>query len=167
MRIPLPLLLLVAAACAPSDGMRFQVINMERPPEDYGLAPPTDEDYKPCYQGEARGFDTNGDGKIDRIQVRVDGKARCYGEDTNHDGRVDTWDIVDKNGQITRRAHDSDGDRRIDQSWTFDPTGHGCATLALDRDGDGLIDPGDPIHLCKDLAAGPHLTPVSATDAGR
>jgi hypothetical protein len=152
------------AACAPGDGIGFQVINMERPPEGAGLAPPND--YTPCYTGEARGYDTNGDGRVDRIAVTVNGKPRCYGEDSNHDGVIDTWDLMDESGRISRRAHDSDGDRRVDQSWTFDPSLHGCASLALDRDGDGLIDPGDPIHICRQLGGAPQLPPRPATDAG-
>lgn len=150
-----------AVSCAPSDGVRFQVINMERPPEDYGLAPPNE--YTPCYAGEARGYDRNGDGKIDEIRVAVNGKERCYGEDTNHDGVIDTWDVMDESGQLQKRAHDSNGDRRVDQSWTFDPVQRGCATLSLDRDGDGIVDPGSPLRICQDLAAGPHSVP----DAGR
>jgi len=162
--LPLLFLAATAAACAPGDGMRFQVINMERPPEGLGLAPPSD--YTPCYTGEARGYDTNGDGRIDEIRVSVNGKPRCYGEDTNHNGVIDTWDLMDENGRITRRAHDSDEDRRVDQSWTFDPTQHGCASIVVDRDGDGVLDPGSPVRICKDLAASPSVAPLPSVDAG-
>jgi hypothetical protein len=153
----------VTASCAPGDGMRFQVINMERPPEDVGLPPPSD--YTPCYTGEARGYDNNGDGKIDEIRVSVQGKERCYGEDTNHDGVIDTWDVMDESGQLQKRAHDSNGDRRVDQTWTFDPTQHGCATVLLDRDNDGIIDPGSPLRICQDLAGSPGK-PAQTPDGG-
>jgi hypothetical protein len=153
----------VIASCAPGDGMRFQVINMERPTEDVGLPPPSD--YTPCYTGEARGYDNNGDGKIDEIRVSVQGKERCYGEDTNHDGVIDTWDVMDESGQLQKRAHDSNGDRRVDQSWTFDPTQHGCATVLLDRDNDGIIDPGSPLRICQNLAGSP-ARPAQTPDGG-
>ena len=144
-------------ACAPGDGMRFQVIDMERPPEEVGVRPPAD--YQPCYTGEARGIDTNGDGKVDKITVAVNGKDRCYGEDTNHDGKIDTWDVLDESGNLTKRAHDANGDGRVDQAWTFDPARHGCATISPDRDGDGKPDPGSPIDICQGLA-NPPLPPA-------
>jgi len=126
--LPLALgLLLACAACAPGDGMRFQVMNMERPSDDNSMPPPAD--YQPCYTGEARGYDTNGYGKID------------------------TWDVMDENGNLTRRAHDSNGDGRVDQAWTFDPARHGCAIVASDVDGDGKPDPGSPVDICRALAA--------------
>jgi len=144
-------LLLGCASCAPGDGMRFQVINMERPSDDLGAAPPAD--YQPCYTGEARGYDNDGDGKVDEIRVSVNGKPRCYGEDTNHDGKIDTWDVMDESGNLTRRAHDSNGDGRVDQAWTFDPSRRGCATVAPDLNGDGKPDPGSPIDICRALSA--------------
>jgi hypothetical protein len=151
--------------------MRFQVMNMERPSDDVGMAPPAD--YQPCYQGEARGYDTNGDGHVDRIRVAVDGKDRCYGEDTDHDGKIDTWDVVDEKGALARRAHDANGDGRVDQAWTFDPSRRGCATIAADANGDGRPDPGSPIDVCRSLAApvptasvGPALPPPSTTPLG-
>jgi hypothetical protein len=147
------LLALAAAACTPGDGMRFQVINMERPGDDIGMAAPAD--YRPCYVGEARAYDTDGDGHVDRIRVGVDGKAHCYGEDTNHDGKIDTWDVTDETGRITRRAHDANGDGRADQAWTFDPTRAGCASVAPDVDGDGKADPGSPVDICQHLAHPP------------
>ena len=54
-------------------------------------------------------------------------------------------------GNVTRRAHDSNGDGRVDQVWTFDPSRRGCATVAADRDGDGKADPGTPLDLCQGL----------------
>ena len=140
-------------ACTPGDGMRFQVMNMERPSDDIGLAPPAD--YQPCYTGEARGYDTNGDGKVDKIRVSANGKDRCYGEDTNHDGKIDTWDLMDEGGNIARRAHDSNGDGRVDQAWTFDPSRRGCATIAPDLNGDGKADPGSPVDICRSLSGAP------------
>ena len=142
---------LACAACAPGDGMRFQVMNMERPSDAIGLAPPAD--YQPCFTGEARGYDTNGDGKVDRIRVSANGKDRCYGEDTNHDGKIDTWDVMDENGTLTRRAHDSNGDGRVDQHWSFDPSRRGCATISPDLDGDGKPDPGSALDICRALSA--------------
>jgi hypothetical protein len=151
--------LLGSAACAPGDGMRFQVMNMERPSDDNSMPPPPD--YQPCFTGEARGYDTNGDGKVDKIRVSANGKDRCYGEDTNHDGKIDTWDVMDENGNLTRRAHDSNGDGRVDQAWTFDPSRHGCATIAPDLDGDGKPDPGSALDICRSLAV-PAAPPAPA-----
>ncbi|MGD0678930.1 MAG: hypothetical protein ABSC94_26290 [Polyangiaceae bacterium] len=146
----LPFLLLLSTACAAGDGVRFQVVSMERPPEGLGLPPPPD--YEPCYRGEARGYDRNGDGKIDEVRVTFKGRERCYGEDTNHDGVIDTWDVMDENGMLTKRAHDTNGDGRVDQAWTFDPTRKGCATVSADRNGDGKPDPATAIDLCDQLA---------------
>jgi hypothetical protein len=158
---------LTAIGCAPGDGMRFQVINMERPDDAIGMAAPAD--YRPCYVGEARAYDTDGDGHVDRVRVGIDGKDRCYGEDTDHDGRIDTWDVTDETGRITRRAHDANGDGRADQVWTFDPARTGCASVASDVDGDGHPDPGSPFDICQHLARrglrpgtmGPAMQPVS------
>jgi hypothetical protein len=130
--------------------MRFQVMNMQRPGDDLGMPPPAD--YQPCYAGEARGYDTNGDGHVDRIRVAVAGKDRCYGEDTNHDGKIDTWDVMDEQGNLAKRAHDANGDGRADQAWTFDPARPGCGTVAPDANGDGKPDPGSPVDICRNLA---------------
>jgi len=143
-------LLLSFAACAPGDGVRFGVLSMERPPEGLGLPPPAD--YEPCYVGEARGYDRNGDGKIDEVRVTVHGRDRCYGEDLNHDGVIDTWDVMDENGQLIKRAHDSNGDGRVDQAWTFDPSRKGCATVAAVRSVDGKPATGSAIDLCRQLS---------------
>ena len=82
--------------------MRFEVINMERPPEGLGLPPPPD--YGPCYWGEARGYDRTGDGHIDEVRVTFKGRERCYGEDTNHDGMIDTWELADEHGEVIKRT---------------------------------------------------------------
>jgi hypothetical protein len=150
-------LALAGAACAANDGMRFEVISLEREPEGSGLPPPAD--YTPCYSGEARAYDTNGDGKPDRIKVSIKGKERCYGEDSNHDGVIDTWDLMDESGNLARRAHDSNGDGKVDQAWTFDPTQKGCGSLSVDRDGDGKNDLGIPLDICKPAA--PPAPPTS------
>ena len=139
-------------ACATDDAIRFQVISMERPPEGVGLPPPVD--YQPCYWGEARGYDRTGDGKIDEVRVVFKGRDRCYGEDTNHDGVIDTWDLMDEHGNLAKRTSDTNGDGRLDRTWTFDPARRGCATLSVDQDGDGKPDPGSPIDICEKLADG-------------
>jgi hypothetical protein len=145
-------LLLHIVGCTPGDGERFQLISMERPGEGLGLPPPPD--YQPCFWGEARGYDRTGDGKIDEVRVTVKGRERCYGEDTDHDGVIDTWDLLDERGNLTNRAHDSNGDGRVDQSWTFDPKRKGCATVAADQNGDGRPDPGSTIDICRQLSDG-------------
>jgi hypothetical protein len=111
-----------------------------------GLPPPPD--YEPCFTGEARGFDTNGDGRPDSIRVSFHGRDRCYGEDADHDGKIDTWDLADESGKIIKRTHDSNGDGKADQTWTFDPTRRGCAHIASDLDGDGKPDVGGLVDLC-------------------
>ena len=151
----------VCASCAANDGMRVQVISMTDPPEELGAPPPPD--YTPCYTGEARAIDTDGDGKPDRVRVSVQGRDRCYGEDTNHDGKIDTWDVVDDAGRLTKRAHDSNDDGKVDQAWTFDPTRKGCATVAPDVNADGKPDPGSVIDICQQLTGtAPAATPAPA-----
>ncbi len=147
----------LASGCAANDGLRVQVISMERPPEGLGLAPPAD--YTPCYTGEARAYDTDGDGRVDKVRVAINGKERCYGEDQNHDGIIDTWDVMDESGNLARRAHDSNGDLKVDQSWTFDPSRKGCGILSVDRNGDGQNDLGMPLDLCRPVVPG---TPAPA-----
>ncbi len=123
---------------------------MADPPEELGAPPPPD--YTPCYTGEARAIDTDGDGKPDRVRVSFQGKDRCYGEDTNHNGKIDTWDVVDESGRLTKRAHDSNDDGKVDQAWTFDPTRKGCATVAPDVNADGKPDPGSIVDICQQLS---------------
>jgi hypothetical protein len=144
---------LSVGACAANDGMRVEVISLEDQGGDVGLRPPPD--YTPCYSGQAVAYDTNGDGHPDKVKVSVQGKDRCYGEDSNHDGKIDTWDVLDEQGRMTKRAQDTNGDGKIDQAWTFDPTRQGCATVALDADGDGKPDPGSPVDICRQLASPP------------
>jgi len=154
---------LATGACAANDGMRFQVISMERPPEGLGLPPPVD--YIPCYTGEARAYDTDGDGRVDKVKVKINGKDRCYGEDANHDGVIDTWDVMDESGNLARRSQDTNGDGKADQAWTFDPTRKGCASLIVDRDGDGKNDLGMPLDVCRPVIA-PAATPLPAAVPG-
>jgi hypothetical protein len=151
MRVSLQPILLTLVSCAAGDGVRLQVINMERPPEGLGLPPPAD--YTPCFYGEARGYDSNGDGKPDHVRVSLHGRDRCYGEDTDHDGKIDTWDLMDEQGRLIRRAHDANGDGRVDQHWTFDPTRPGCPTIAADVE--GKVDRASPIDLCRQLSNRP------------
>lgn len=150
MRIAWVPCLWLLTACAAGDGMRFQVISVERPPEGLGLPPPVD--YEPCYVGEARAYDRNGDGKFDEVRVTFKGRERCYGEDTNHDGVIDTWDVMDESGHLVKRAHDSNGDGRVDQAWRFDPARQGCAMVAADMNADGKPDPGTPVDICEQLS---------------
>lgn len=150
-------------SCAANDGMRVQVISLADHPDDLGAPPPPD--YTPCWTGEARAIDTDGDGKLDRVRVAFQGRDRCYGEDTDHDGKVDTWDVVDDSGKLTKRARDTNGDGKVDQAWTFDPTRKGCATVSADVDGDGKPDPGSPIDICRQLtseAPAPQTPPGAA-----
>jgi hypothetical protein len=137
---------LAMAACAPREGVRVEAISLERPGEGLGLPPPPD--YEPCIRGEARGYDTNGDGRPDVIRVAFQGKDRCYGEDSDHDGKIDTWDLADESGKIIKRAHDANGDGKPDQTWTFDPTRKGCAHISSDLDGDGKPDYGGVVDFC-------------------
>lgn len=145
----LPLLV----ACAANDGVRMQVISLERPPEGFGMSPPAD--YTPCWTGEARAYDANGDGRADHVRVSFQGKDRCYGEDADHDGTIDTWDMLDAQGNLAKRAHDSNGDGKVDQSWTFDPSKKGCAAVTVDRDGDGQPDGIGALDMCPKGAAPP------------
>ena len=105
-------------ACVPGGGMRFEIINMEHPPEGLGLPPPPD--YGPCYWGEARGYDRTGDGRIDEVRVTFNGRERCYGEDTNRDGLIDTWELVDERGKMVKRAQHLQDDGGLDDSANLD-----------------------------------------------
>ncbi|HEY8089502.1 MAG TPA: hypothetical protein VIF09_16690 [Polyangiaceae bacterium] len=164
MRI-LAALSLALLACASGAPPRFEVVNVERPTDDGSAPPPAD--FQACFAGEAHGYDTNGDGKVDRVTVGTGGKDRCYGEDTNHDGKIDTWDVMDDGGKVARRAHDSNGDGRVDQVWTFDPSRHGCATVSADRNADGKPDPGSPVDICLGLSGtNPAPGPPPAGGAG-
>jgi len=70
----------------------------------------------------------------------------------NHDGKIDTWDLMDEQGRLIKRAHDANGDGRVDQHWTFDPTRPGCATIVAEVD--GRVTPGSAIDVCKQLSNG-------------
>ena len=123
---------------------------MERPPDD-GRPAARRPTTSPATRARRAATTPTATARSTRSRVSVNGKDRCYGEDTDHDGKIDTWDVMDESGNLTRRAHDSNGDGRVDQAWTFDPTRHGCATIAPDRDGDGKPDPGSPIDICQGL----------------
>lgn len=111
-------LLVPVLACAAGDGMRFEIINLERPPAGLGLPPPPD--YGPCYWGEARGYDRTGDGRVDEVRVTFNGRERCYGEDTNRDGLIDTWELVDERGEVVKRAQHVQGDGGLNDGATID-----------------------------------------------
>ncbi len=145
-------------ACA--GGMRFELINLERPGSDIGLAPPAD--FAPCYAGHAEGVDTSGDGKPDYIRVRdANGKDTCHGTDTDHDGKIDQWDVVDHDGKVVRRARDTNGDGRADEHWTYDPNRLGCPLIFADKDGDGRPDSdGRPLDLCNVLSPVTSVSPA-------
>ena len=151
-------------SCAANDGVRVQVINLADRTDALGAPPPPE--YTACWTGEARAIDTDGDGRPDRVRVAFQGKDRCYGEDTNHDGKIDTWDVMDDSGRLSKRAHDSNDDGKVDQAWTFDPTRKGCATVALDANADGKPDPGSPVDICQQLSVPmPAAVPTLAAPA--
>jgi hypothetical protein len=164
-RVAVLALVACCSSCAANDGVRFETINvanMAQPDADLGAPPPPD--YTPCWTGEARAVDTDGDGKPDRVRVSFQGRDRCYGEDTNHNGKIDTWDVVDESGRLTKRAHDSNDDGKVDQAWTFDPTRKGCATVALDANGDGKPDPGSTVDICQQLTGTGGTVPPKLSD---
>jgi hypothetical protein len=129
--------------------MRFRFIDQgDRPPgTDYGLPPPAAEVFEPCWRvgNMVEHLDTNGDGKVDTVRVSTPkGDEVCRGVDSNHDGKLDTWDVV-KDGKVVQRAHDSDGDGKVDQHWTWPVLMRpGCGVMQQDKDGDGRPDPGTP-----------------------
>jgi hypothetical protein len=145
-------------------GMRFELVNLERPGSDIGLPPPPD--FQPCYQGQAKGLDTNGDGRPDVIKVTdASGRETCNGSDTDHDGKIDTWDVMDEKGQLKKRARDTNGDERADETWTFDPARPGCPAIYADKNGDGVPDSESHIDVCGSLAP-TATTPLSPPGPG-
>jgi hypothetical protein len=76
---------------------------------------------------------------IDEVRVTFKGRERCYGEDAN---------------QLVKRASDVNGDGRFDQSWTFDPTRKGCATVARAGESGGKPEPSSAIDICQQLSDG-------------
>ena len=93
-------------------------------------------------------------GEADELQIVLD----------DHDGKIDTWDLLNESGQVVRRAHDSNGDGRVDQAWTFDPERRGCAAIAADENADGKADLGEAFDICKSLGA--KNAPAAKGDAG-
>lgn len=151
----------VLGAC--QDGMRFEFVNLERPGSDIGLRPPPD--FQPCYEGQARGLDTNGDSRPDVIKVTdASGRETCSGSDTDHDGKIDTWDVMDEKGQLKKRARDTNGDERADETWFFEPSRPGCPAIYADKNGDGVPDSVAHIDVCGSLT--PTSAPPSAPPAG-
>lgn len=67
---------------------------------------------------------------------------------------IDTWDLMNEHGDLIKRARDSHGDGRFDQSWTFDPTRKGCATVTRNSNGDGQPDAGAATDACRQLSDG-------------
>ena len=59
-------------------------------------------------------FDSNSDGRLDRVFHYVDGALAGENRDTNGDGALDTFDRFDQQGQLVLREEDLDGDGRID-----------------------------------------------------
>lgn len=154
--VGIPSAVLALAACG--GGMRYQAMEMERPPEDMGLPPPSTPEYQACYAGHAERADTNGDGQADHVRVRDDaGNEICQGTDTNHDNRIDQWDVLSRDGKVARSAKDTDHDGDVDQHWTFNPSNTNCALVALDTNSDGTPDT-QPVDTCA-----PSAQPVDAT----
>jgi hypothetical protein len=124
------------------------------------MVPPSD--FSSCRMGTRRHqrIDGDGDGRTDTIRVvgENDENEVCRGTDTNADGKIDTWDLME-NGRVTRRAHDSDNNGRVDQIWTWpDPTRPSCAVVEKDHDGDGKGDSGK-MDLCASHGALPVIAP--------
>jgi hypothetical protein len=136
------------AGCASQDsGMRVEVMTVDRHDEGLGLPPPPD--YDQCTLGQATGIDTNGDHKPELVEVMLKGREVCRGYDTDHDGRIDRWDKMDDQGRTVGSVSDTNGNGKVDQRWTFDPTNRGCATVSSDRDEDGKPDPGSLVDICQ------------------
>jgi hypothetical protein len=136
--------------------MTFRFIDQgDRPPgEDLGLRPPPAEVFEPCSRvgNKVEHIDTNGDGKVDLLRISTPAGAEvCRGVDANLDGKIDTWDAIQE-GRVVQRAHDSDGDGKVDQHWSWPVVLRpGCGIMHADLDGDGRPDPGaaklDPCGL--------------------
>jgi hypothetical protein len=136
------------------------------PGEDLGLPPPHAEAFEACSRvgNRVERVDTNHDGKVDLVRISsADGTEVCRGVDTDLNGKVDTWDVV-RDARVVERAHDSNGDGRVDQHWTFPVTKRPeCGIMHPDVDADGRPDPGSrPYDPCGLLAVLPPGVPVGA-----
>lgn len=159
-------LLLLLAGCG---AVTFGIINQgDHPPgDDLGLPPPPAEAFEPCSHvgNKVVRVDTNGDGKIDLLRIlNPSGAEVCRGTDANLDGKIDTWDVI-ADGKVVERAHDSDGNGKVDQHWTWPVRLRpGCGIMTPDLDGDGRPDPGATKYNPCGLLGGtaPVLVPVAA-----
>ncbi len=162
--------LVVVIGAAGCGTFTFGLINQGDWPtgEDLGLPAPRAEAFEACSRvgNRIERVDSNGDGKIDTLRISTPGGTEvCRGSDANFDGKIDTWDVI-KDGKVVERAHDSDGDGKVDQHWTFPvalrPT---CGIMRPDLDHDGRPDPGtakyDPCGLLG--GAAPVVVPAAAT----
>ncbi len=135
---------------------------------------PPPEDFTACNARNVRHqmLDADADGRTDTIRiVSADSDVEiCRGHDSDHNGSIDTWDVV-ADGKVTKRAHDSDDDGRVDQVWTWpDAKRPACALVAHDGDGDGRPD-GATLDLCAALtpparAPDPPTQTAHTTDSG-
>jgi hypothetical protein len=159
----LALACLAASAAACSD---YRYAFVEGPVTKQHVATPPPEDFTACSDPHVKHqlIDADADGRTDAVRiVSADGDVEvCRGADSNNDGRIDTWDLM-KDGKVTRRAHDSDADGRVDQVWTWpDATRPACALVARDHDGDGRAD-GATLDLCAALVPGQSALPTTPT----
>ena len=123
MSLPRPQVLALALVapilgCAPGDGMRFEIINMERPPEGLGLPPPPD--YGPCYWGEARGYNRTGDSRDRRGARDVQGSRALLRRGHEPRRRDRTWKLTDEHGEVVKRVQRLHGDGGLNDGGTFD-----------------------------------------------
>jgi hypothetical protein len=128
----------------------------EGPPTGEKVTMPPPIAFSACRDATRRHqrIDADGDGRTDTIRVvSADDEVEvCRGSDTNGDGRIDTWDVVE-NGHVTKRAHDSDNDGKVDQIWTWpDAKKPACALVTTDKDGDGKGD-GATVDMCAALGS--------------
>lgn len=153
-----PLLVVVAAPHLAGCGATVHVVTQaDRPGQDLGLPPPSD--FATCNSATTyEHVDTDHNGHADAVRVMNGEIEVCRGTDTNQDGKIDTWDQY-KDGKLEKRAHDSDGNGKVDQvmHWS-NPLRPECAILAADKDGDGKADVGPTVDLC--AALGPETQPL-------
>jgi hypothetical protein len=162
-----PIAVGLVVALAGCGVMTFRFIDQgDRPPgDDMGLPPPPAEAFEPCSHvgNKVERIDTNGDGKVDVLRVSTPGgREVCRGVDSNFDGKIDAWDLID-NGRVVQRAHDSDGNGKVDQHWTWPAAQRpGCGIMQPDLDGDGRPDPGTAKYDPCGLLGASVVVPVAA-----